>query len=178
MRCPHRKGLILALLLLAGCGAEAPTAQQVSPASVRAERRAYDGAPPVIPHKPFGMRCIECHNERGMEVSGVGFAPPSPHESTRGMSEDSRCRQCHVEVQTSALFRESAFRGLPQDLRKGARLYSGAPPTLPHPVAMRENCLACHSGPAAREEIRCSHPERTRCLQCHAPVSTEAEFGR
>jgi cytochrome c-type protein NapB len=41
---------------------------------------------------------------------------------------------------------------------------------------MRENCAACHTGPAAREEIRTSHPERTRCRQCHVPVTTREIF--
>jgi hypothetical protein len=67
---------------------------------------------------------------------------------------------------------------LPQDLCRGARLYPGAPPVLPHPLFMHETCLACHAGVAAREAIRCSHPERERCLQCHAVVATESEFAR
>ena len=50
---------------------------------VRAKRRAYSGAPPVIPHTPFGAACAECHNARGIHVPDVGFAPPSPHETTR-----------------------------------------------------------------------------------------------
>ena len=41
-----------------------------------------------------------------------------------------------------------------QDLRQGKRLNALAPPPIPHKPFMRENCVACHSGPAAREEIR------------------------
>ena len=37
-------------------------------AAVRAERRAYDGAPPVVPHEDFGMTCVSCHNEQGVEL--------------------------------------------------------------------------------------------------------------
>ncbi len=182
MRCPHRThlGLTALLLLLCACG-DKPQEQasaKPSPAPVRAERRAYEGAPPVIPHKPFGMRCVQCHNETGMSVPAVGYAPPSPHENTAGMSEDSRCRQCHVEVNTTAEFRANSFRGVPQTMRKGERQHTLAPPTMPHPIHMRENCLACHTGPAARAEIRCSHPERTRCVQCHLPVTTDTGFTR
>lgn len=137
-------------------------------ADVRAQRRAYDGAPPAIPHKPFQMTCVECHNSRGMSVDGVGFSPPSPHESTAGLSLTSRCQQCHVYAEVDSLFVESDFSGLPQNLRHGERLHPLAPPVMPHSVFMRENCAACHSGAAAREEVRCTHPERTRCLQCHA----------
>lgn len=149
-----------------------------SAAADRALRRAFDGAPPVIPHAPMGANCTSCHNERGVEVPGVGFAPPSPHEATSGMSAMSRCQQCHVFRNEKAEFVTNSFAGLLQDLRKGERLYPGAPPVVPHPTFMRENCLACHSGPAAREEIRCSHPERSRCLQCHASPGDAPAFVR
>ena len=33
-----------------------------STASVRAERRAYDGAPPIVPHQDFGAACGACHD--------------------------------------------------------------------------------------------------------------------
>lgn len=124
------------------------------------------------------MRCVQCHNETGMAVPNVGFAPPSPHENTAGMSEDSRCRQCHVEVNSTDLFRANSFVGVPQDLRKGERQHALAPPTMPHSVHMRENCSACHSGPAVRAEIRCTHPERPRCTQCHLPMNSDVEFKR
>ena len=152
--------------------------QSKSPAEVRAERRAYDGAPPVIPHKNFAMTCTLCHNLEGMEVPTVGYAPPSPHEGTLGMSAMSRCRQCHVFAATAEVFIANAFQPLRQDLRKGGRLHALAPPIIPHAVFMRENCIACHTGPAAREVIRTSHPERTRCRQCHLPVLMRKTFTR
>ena len=176
--------LALALLLVA-C---APPAGQVAvpgsdgavktAALERAARRAFDGAPPIIPHENFGMTCTECHDLKGMEVEGVGFAPPSPHEKTLGMSAFSHCRQCHVFSLADGEFMANTFAGLRQDLRRGARLNPFAPPTLPHKVFMRENCVACHSGPAAREEIRTDHPERPRCSQCHVQVETRATFQR
>ncbi len=141
-----------------------------------AERRAYDGAPPVAPHSDFGMTCTQCHNEIGLEVPDVGYAPPSPHELTAGMSAMSRCRQCHVFQQTTDLFVANAFDGLRQDLRRGRRLNDLSPPVIPHKLQMRENCSACHAGVAAREEIRTSHPERARCVQCHVPQTTRTEF--
>ena len=147
-----------------------------TPATERAERRAYDGAPPVIGHENFQMVCTECHDREGMAVDDVGFAPPSPHEETRGLSAMSRCQQCHVFKVTDDLFAENAFAGLRQDLRSGGRLHPFSPPTIPHKTFMRENCTACHSGEAAREEIRTSHPERVRCTQCHVPVTTRTRF--
>ena len=145
-------------------------------ASERALRRGYDGAPPVIPHQPFESSCIECHNQEGVAVAQVGFSPPSPHEATSGMSAMSRCEQCHVFRQTDELFAENSFAGLSQDLRRGRRLNAVAPPVMPHPIFMRENCIACHSGQAAREAIRTTHPERTRCNQCHVEQTTTTLF--
>lgn len=149
-----------------------------SSAAVRAERRLFDGAPPTVPHAPLGAACTQCHNARGMDVPGLGFAPPSPHEETPGMSALSRCNQCHVHVADPSEFVANDFVGIAQDLRKGARLYDGAPPVIPHARAMRENCAACHDGPAAREEVRCSHPERTRCDQCHVACVDDDSFSR
>lgn len=179
-----RSPVLLALLAVAtGCGA--PEGVPVpgeegafkSPATVRAARRAYDGAPPVVPHDDFGMTCTSCHDLEGMEVTGVGYAPPSPHEKTMGMSAISRCRQCHVFSRAEGVFVASTFSGLRQDLRRGDRLSPFSPPRIPHRTFMRENCTACHTGPSAREPMRTSHPERARCRQCHVPVTTRAAFG-
>lgn len=145
-------------------------------ATSRAERRLYDGSPPVIAHGPMGADCTRCHTLEGVAVEGVGFAPPSPHEKTQGLSAMARCEQCHVFKQTDEVFVENAWVGLSQDLRHGRKLNALAPPVMPHKSFMRENCIACHSGPAAREEIRTPHPERTRCRQCHVEQKAVDEF--
>lgn len=180
-----RPNLLLALVLaLSGCSSPdqvpVPGAEGTFKAigEARAIRRLYDGAPPIIPHEDFGADCGACHDARGTALRGVGFAPPSPHEGTEGVDGMIRCRQCHVFALTEELFVESEFQGLRQDLRGGARLYQGAPPTIPHDVFMRANCQACHVGPGARPEILTSHPERARCRQCHVPVVTRNLFGR
>ena len=167
--------LILALALVAA-GRGEPTRK--TSAEARAERRLYDGAPPVIPHVLLGADCVTCHGGEGIEVPGRGFAPPSPHETTAGISATSRCRQCHVFAETDELFVGNGFAGLRQDLRRGRRMADNSPPVIPHRVFMRENCSACHDGRAAREEIRTPHPERTRCEQCHVEQSTTEEFVR
>jgi cytochrome c-type protein NapB len=132
----------------------------------------------VIPHDRLGAACTSCHNPRGVEVAGLGFAPPSPHEWTDGLSATSRCEQCHVFQITAEVFAINEFSGLRQDLRRGGRLHPGAPPVMPHPAFMRENCRACHTGPAARAEIVCDHPERLRCPQCHVEEVTAGVFAR
>lgn len=169
-------GLIGALVLTLGCATEDAAGPAKSAASVRAARRAYDGAPPTVPHGNLGIDCASCHNERGMAVEDLGFAPPSPHALTAGMSEISRCRQCHVDAGTAEPFVDNGFEPLRQDLRRGRRHHPYAPPTLPHRTLMRENCQACHTGPAAREAIRTTHPERPRCRQCHVAVETQSRF--
>ncbi len=143
-----------------------------SSGAVRAARRLYDGAPPVIPHASFGAACGSCHDTDGIAVNGVGFAPASPHDETGEAAATTRCRQCHVFIVEEGLFVRSNFTGLEQDLQPGGRLYVGAPPVIPHRVLMRENCAACHVGPGARAEIVTTHPERVRCRQCHVPVTT------
>ena len=147
-----------------------------STAQARAERRAYDGAPPTIPHKSFGTRCTACHNAQGQSVGEIGFAPASPHEGTAKADATIRCRQCHVFVTDGGLFVASEYEPLEQNLRHGGRATPGAPPTIPHRVLMRENCVACHDGPGAREEVRTTHSERWRCRQCHVPSTTRQSF--
>jgi cytochrome c-type protein NapB len=183
-----RAAALLAALVLAACGDGGGAASPVpvpgrpgaakSSPEARALRRAYDGAPPVVPHADLGAACLGCHGDRGIAVPDLGFAPPNPHGGSDVPGALSRCVQCHVFRRTEGLFRESGFEGLPQDLRRGPRMYPGAPPVIPHGVFMRENCLACHDGPAARESIRTSHPERTRCVQCHVPAVAAGEFAR
>jgi cytochrome c-type protein NapB len=165
---------IAGLGLLVGCGADSAGPEKGATAKtdahVRATRRLFDGAPPVIPHPDFGPHCVACHTTTGLEVPDIGFAPAMPHTATLGMSPKSRCNQCHVFKHTDDVFRLSSFEGLRQDLRRGKRQNPLAPPVIPHPLLMRENCRACHDGPSAREEIRCTHPERRHCTQCHLSV--------
>jgi cytochrome c-type protein NapB len=167
---PHRArlGLLVTVLAIvpAGCRESAPPAVARS-IEQRAAGRAYDGAPPVIPHAIAG-ECTTCHDDDGSEIAGVGVAPASPHGAIAASGGLRRCRQCHVPSATAEVMVASRFSGLPQGPWKGGRATPGAPPTIPHMLQLRENCLACHAGPASRVEIRTSHPERPRCRQCHA----------
>jgi len=163
----HGALALLAVTLLAACRDASPVATARS-IEVRAAGRAYDGAPPVIPHALPGA-CTTCHDDDGSEIAGIGVAPASPHGALGAAGLFQRCRQCHVAAETSAVMVSSAFTGLPQGAWKGGRATPGAPPTIPHTLQLRENCLSCHAGPASRVEIRTTHPERPRCRQCHVP---------
>lgn len=144
----------------------------------RAERRAFAGAPPVIPHPPLSGKCTTCHTPTGGKlVTDIGIAPANPHTQTPGMSEQSRCKQCHIFHSADEIFVASEFTlwtGLPN---VGVRAHAKAPPTVPHEHFMREDCAACHSGTAARLEILCRHAERLRCEQCHVQQDDSATDG-
>jgi len=129
--------------------------------------RAYPGAPPTIPHAiPYdgvvgGKTCLKCHENGGFVAKYNAYAPVTPHP------EFTNCRQCHVPVKTKTVFVANSFykEKAPEVGVNKALLTS--PPMIPHQLQLRENCLACHAGPAAPKEIRVSHPERMNCRQCH-----------
>ena len=169
----------IGLVVLGGCGRSGDTTSQskYAPATlqVRSERRAFSGAPPVIPHPPMSTSCVSCHTATGLLAPKYGWAPASPHTKTTGMSDASRCQQCHLFQQSTEMFAASDFKGLSAVGLRGERAHFAAPPTIPHATFMREDCAACHSGGAASPEIRCSHIERSRCQQCHVAGDQTAD---
>lgn len=140
----------------------------------RAEHRAYEGAPPSVPH-PIREKgyadCMACHGE-GVKIDGK-LATQMSHEYL------TNCTQCHVPETGSVPAPDSRYDELPLDnafagLKRwgeGQRAHPGAPPTNPHPMDMREDCMSCH-GTLARPGIRTTHPWKTQCAQCHAPSAT------
>ena len=143
-------------------------AERAASIAARADRRAYDGAPPVIPHAVDQLAvpaCLACHEE-GVIVASRR-APIMSHER-----KDS-CVQCHVVAADprpgapAVPPPASTFAGLGAPGR-GERAWEGAPPTIPHPTWMRERCEACH-GPGGWQGVRSTHPWRESCTQCHAP---------
>ncbi len=142
----------------------------------RAQLRAYDGAPPVVPHpvRAGGSpECVACHME--------GFALAGKRASLIPHATFQSCTQCHVSSAPSLAadgsgpqLGENTFVGLAAP-EGGAVAYEGAPPVVPHPTWMREECNACH-GEDGRHAIRTPHPGRLSCLQCHAPISERGPF--
>lgn len=117
-------------------------------------RRAYPGAPPVIPHTlEQAESCNTCHAAGGYVARFEAWTPVTPH------AEFTNCRQCHVPADSAF----SATVGPP--IKRPA--IPGGPPPIPHGLQLRENCAACHVGPAVPAPIRCTHPERESCTQCH-----------
>lgn len=137
----------------------------------RASRRAFDGAPPVVPHPvdaTSSANCRVCHAE-GLRVRDV-VAPRMSHP------EMGNCTQCHVpsdggvpnaapEWALGLAGNEFVGRA---SVGRGSRAWPGAPPTIPHATWMREQCSSCH-GATGLPGLQTSHPERVLCTQCHVP---------
>jgi len=126
----------------------------------RAKNRAYDGAPPTIPH-PVSTQsangCLACHGQ-GLKV-GDRVASKMSHALM------TNCTQCHVEQTPTTT--DNTFAGTVRS-GPGERANPGAPPTIPHRTWMRQDCASCH-GFVARPGLRTTHPWLTNCTQCHAP---------
>ncbi len=136
--------------------------------AVREKNRAFNGAPPTVPHPIDQMSattCAACHT-KGVQTASLRI-PRMSHPLMEN------CTQCHVESNPKHMpaneFSENSFIGLPAPVG-GPRAYPHAPPQIPHSVWMRNDCLSCH-GPSGNFGIRTTHPWRTNCQQCHAPSS-------
>ncbi|MFT7639178.1 MAG: cytochrome c-type protein NapB [Pirellulaceae bacterium] len=131
--------------------------------------RAYDGAPPTVPHgiaQMSSQACMACH-EHGIRTSTLR-ASKMPHPFY------TNCTQCHVERSSDRPSTmpnmdnpnmDNSFVGL--ESSPGSRAFTTAPPSVPHPVWMRNDCLGCH-GRTAAGGLQTTHPWRANCLQCHA----------
>ncbi|MBC8128150.1 MAG: nitrate reductase cytochrome c-type subunit [Gloeobacteraceae cyanobacterium ES-bin-144] len=151
----------------------ATAAERAAAVERRSSLRAYDGAPPVIPHTIDTLSassCMSCHGPGETLVIGGKRPAEMSHPWI------TNCTSCHVPAdgmrqliapRETRLVVENSFIGK-TSVGSGPRAYRTAPPTTPHPVWMRQNCMACH-GPGREQAIRTSHPERQNCLQCHAP---------
>ena len=150
------------------------TGSKAADLAIRATRRAYDGAPPVIPHpvrQGTAAECRACH-EDGLRIADRQ-APAYPHQRY-----DS-CTQCHAMAEPNTPWGTTS-EGLVEDPRavpntfvgldapeEGPRWTGIAPPQIPHKTFMHERCDACH-GVSGRNAMRSTHPDRQNCEQCHA----------
>lgn len=137
----------------------------------RATLRAYEGAPPVIPHAIADLNiqsCRACHAE-GLRA-GDKIAKMVSHTYL------TNCTQCHVEAAGPLLGNDpllpNSFHGFRSSGYGGTRAWAGAPPVMPHTTFMRTNCVSCH-GEHGYDGWRPDHLSRTNCVQCHVPA---AEF--
>jgi len=142
----------------------------------RARNRAFDTAPPTIPHgieATSPAACLACHGP-GLTVGDrVATRMSHPHYGS--------CTQCHVESarpEFAAHAGEVAgneFQGVGR-AGPGYRIGPGAPPAIPHTTWMRQDCTSCH-GLVTRPGLRTTHPWLTNCVQCHAPSAALDQVG-
>lgn len=144
----------------------------------REARRAFNGAPPTIPHQIDNVStqsCIACHglNGQSLRIGNEVAAPALPHPYL------TNCTQCHVPqndiLPEEQHWLENSFVGESTPMQ-GDRAYPGAPPTMPHSLWMRETCLSCH-GPNGQSALRSGHVWRANCLQCHGQSASLNQFG-
>lgn len=161
-----------------------PNGRREDTLAYRERLRAFDGAPPVVPHpmhQTSSKVCLSCH-EKGRWIDTV-YARPMSHPNWAS------CTQCHVQGDTTnlTLSADSYFHGLRS--QAGARYMKGTPPAIPHSRVQveqtRVDCLSCHGkqawpglrfnldNPAHQipEKSLTNHEERgiinVRCQQCH-----------
>jgi cytochrome c-type protein NapB len=143
-------------------------AEKLVSTHIRASRRAFNGAPPVIPHaveNTSDAACYACHGQ------GMRIVDRVANQMSHGFLAN--CTQCHAPPPPAVFAAiephvENSFVGLPAPLA-GERAFAGAPPTIPHSTWMRETCLACHGNEAGWAGLQSTHPWRSQCQQCHAP---------
>ncbi len=143
----------------------------------RESRRAFTGAPPTVPHpidQHSSTSCLACHGQPTR--IGKIDVPQISHPAY------TNCIQCHAPADgpgsaltapppalaTPVLANSFVGQTAPSN---GTRAFAGAPPSIPHPTALRQNFVSCHA-PGGSSALKTSHPQRQNCLQCHALDAT------
>lgn len=147
--------------------------------NARAGRRAYNGAPPVVPHpipQDSSASCLACHGEGLVVKDRIASKISHPHYAN--------CTQCHVpstgtripiaEPELKEPLTANLFVGA-KEPQQGSRAWPKAPPTIPHSTAMRSDCMSCH-GSTGLYALRTPHPERQSCQQCHVPNAGRDQY--
>jgi cytochrome c-type protein NapB len=165
--------------------------ERIASLADRATRRAYDGAPPTVPHPIDQLdsdSCMACHGEGLRSDSLRAGKMPHPFYAD--------CTQCHVEQNasfaTASAKYENTFVGVAAPTNSGNSSPEASrvvppttwmrealqnrdpavdwvPPVVPHTTWMREDCLSCH-GRTAAPGMETSHPWLDNCLRCHGEL--------
>ena len=159
--------------------------------------RAYPGAPPRIPHglTPDEFQtggCNTCHERGGFSQRFGAYVPITPHPQMGACLQchvgdgelmaialpttdpSARCRQCHTPGAGKWTDATLDWKALAWP-ELATRMPGRGPPSIPHTIELRGNCLACHAGPSGVVEIRTVHPERASCRQCHLTVDADTD---
>ena len=167
-----KTGILLVSITFAvfSCAEKNP---RVEYANQRAQIRAYEGAPPVIPHsilKSAKLNCLACHlkgavYEPDSEILGKknAVAKITPHPTWEN------CLQCHVVQENAPLFHKNNFKTyhLAYTMKTTAMEGENPPPGMPHQMQNRENCRVCHLSKTANNVIVPKHKITGECEVCH-----------
>jgi cytochrome c-type protein NapB len=180
-------------------GPTTPRERSAHPRTLRTFRflRGYPGAPPRVPHGVTAEEfrtgaCKECHERGGYSLRFAAYVPVTPHPElgmclachvgddavmgflVPGADPNTRCSQCHgpsggrPRPESAATWSTTIW----PELSKPAP--NRPPPPIPHDLALREDCVACHAGPGAVAEIRSPHASRAACRDCHVALDPQA----
>ena len=161
--------------------------------------RAYDGAPPRLPHglspaEYQSGRCGNCHLRGGFSPRFGAYAPVTPHPDwpsclqchlgteplmaiAPALADPSdRCIQCHAPDAVRPEESLPGWRGLAAPAPR--RVARGAPPVIPHDLSTRGDCVTCHAAPGGVEGLRTRHADRANCRQCHLTSESTPPFAR
>lgn len=125
-------------------------------------------SPPYIPHTLVGRSdCLICH------ATGIASAPVAPHDTA--VVSNKNCLLCHLAKGT-AIATSSPTPTAQPPLGEGtatpptpsptATTAPGVPPSVPHSLEGRSECLLCHAS-----NIPADHVGRSSeiCTSCHKP---------
>jgi hypothetical protein len=152
------------------------TAQRLVPALVGAVAlllvsglASAQGVPPQIPHPLEGRAtCLGCHEDGLLGADEV----PADHA---GRTNET-CLSCHQPAMTTPVApteTSSAPTAGATSSVAATPAVSEGPPAIPHPLAGRDACLACHeAGLAGAPKVPADHAGRTNdiCRGCHQPA--------
>lgn len=124
-------------------------------------------APPAISHplsSGYGD-CLSCHNPQGL------LPLPGNHSSYDVSSTCLKCHSFSAARGTASLVLELSSRpSAPRETPVASTPKSQTAGKITHPLAGRENCLACHGqGAAGTSRLSPGHAGRTNgsCTNCH-----------
>lgn len=132
----------------------------------RKKLRAYDGAPPRIPHPVQPniayISCNNCHHV------GSHHGPNNLHK------DQENCYQCHVPITTDSLFKRNEYVGY-FNYEKQDRAQPLGPPYIPHRVQDRQKCHICHTADGSQEALKPRHGHLENCTGCHVQRQMKVE---
>jgi len=139
----------------------------------RESLRAYEGAPPVIPHsinRTTSDYCLVCH-EKGVifEAEAVVMNQKNAQAKITPHPQWVNCIQCHGLRIDDSKFRKNKF--MPYRITSTpftkTKDNEGTPPAMPHMLQNHDNCIVCHLSKTAYATIIPEHGETEGCPLCH-----------